>query len=80
MVDLLTSQKLLWEPRSLRDDGRMFESTPLDQSDEPELVQEVKEARAALIEQVADVTFHSNICDISTFLPHFTFRFSFTGC
>lgn len=34
------------------DDGRMFESKPLDQSDEPELLQEVNEARAALIEQV----------------------------
>lgn len=30
----------------------MFESKPLDQSHEPELLQEVNEARAALIEQV----------------------------
>lgn len=65
MVDLLTSQKLMWKPRFLGDDGRMFESKPLDQLDEPELVQEVKEARAALIEQVPDITFHSNICNIS---------------
>ena len=30
----------------------MFENKPLDHSDEPELLQEVNEARAALIEQV----------------------------
>lgn len=34
------------------DDGRVFESKPLDQSDEPELLQEAQEARTALIEQV----------------------------
>ncbi|XP_059213715.1 ribosome-releasing factor 2, mitochondrial isoform X1 [Centropristis striata] len=56
VVDLLTNQKLIWKPKSVRDDdGRMFESKPLDQSDEPELLQEVSEARAALIEQVADL-------------------------
>ena len=52
MVDLLTSQKLIWKLRSSGDDGRMFENKPLDHSDEPELLQEVNEARAALIEQV----------------------------
>ncbi|XP_029300411.1 ribosome-releasing factor 2, mitochondrial [Cottoperca gobio] len=61
VVDLLTNQKLVWKQRSgirsMRDedDGRMFESKPLDQSDEPDLLQEVTEARAALIEQVADL-------------------------
>ncbi|XP_034752180.1 ribosome-releasing factor 2, mitochondrial [Etheostoma cragini] len=56
VVDLLTNQKMIWKPISMRhDDGRMFESKPLDQSDEPELLQEVNEARAALIEQVADL-------------------------
>uniref|UniRef100_A0A8D0AJX8 Ribosome-releasing factor 2, mitochondrial n=1 Tax=Sander lucioperca TaxID=283035 RepID=A0A8D0AJX8_SANLU len=56
VVDLLTNQKMIWKPKSMRhDDGRMFESKPLDQSDEPELLQEVNEARAALIEQVADL-------------------------
>lgn len=34
------------------DDGRVFKSKPLDQSDEPELLQEAHEARTALIEQV----------------------------
>ncbi|XP_040012868.1 ribosome-releasing factor 2, mitochondrial isoform X2 [Xiphias gladius] len=55
VVDLLTNQKLIWKRRSMGDDGRTFESKPLDQSDEPELLQEVNEARAALIEQVADL-------------------------
>ncbi|XP_031716098.1 ribosome-releasing factor 2, mitochondrial [Anarrhichthys ocellatus] len=55
VVDLLTNQKLTWKLRSTRDDGRVFESKPLDQSDEPELLQEVNEARTALIEQVADL-------------------------
>nr|XP_046230913.1 ribosome-releasing factor 2, mitochondrial [Scatophagus argus] len=55
VVDLLTNQKLLWEQGSLGDDGRMFKSKPLDKSDEPELLQEVSEARTALIEQVADL-------------------------
>ncbi|XP_070706244.1 ribosome-releasing factor 2, mitochondrial [Pempheris klunzingeri] len=55
VVDLLTKQKLIWKLRSTGDDGRMFENKPLDQSDEPELLQEVSEARTALIEQVADL-------------------------
>lgn len=52
MVDLVTNQKLLWKQESLRDDGRNFDSSPLDQSDEAELVKEVREARLSLIEQV----------------------------
>ncbi|XP_042365156.1 ribosome-releasing factor 2, mitochondrial [Plectropomus leopardus] len=56
VVDLLTNQKLIWNLKSTRDDdGRIFESKPLDQSDEPELLQQVSEARTALIEQVADL-------------------------
>ncbi|XP_054468460.1 ribosome-releasing factor 2, mitochondrial [Anoplopoma fimbria] len=55
VVDLLTNQKLTWKLKTMRDDGRVFESKPLDQSDEPQLLQEVTEARAALIEQVADL-------------------------
>lgn len=39
----------------MEDDGRRYETMPLDQSDEPELLQAVKEARSALIEQVADL-------------------------
>ncbi|KAI9534913.1 G elongation factor, mitochondrial 2 [Dissostichus eleginoides] len=57
VVDLLTNQKLIWKHKTMRDeeDGRIFEITPLDESEEPELLQEVSEARTALIEQVADL-------------------------
>lgn len=55
MVDLVSNQKLLWQQGSFRDDGRIFDSSPLDQSDGAELVKEVTEARMALIEQVADL-------------------------
>ncbi|XP_056875718.1 ribosome-releasing factor 2, mitochondrial [Takifugu flavidus] len=55
VVDLVTNQKLIWKQESLRDDGRNFDSSPLDQSDEAELVKEVREARLSLIEQVADL-------------------------
>ncbi|KAM7392565.1 hypothetical protein PAMA_007602 [Pampus argenteus] len=55
VVDLLTNQKLIWKLKSTGDDGRLFEIKPLDQSDAPELLQEVNEARTALIEQVADL-------------------------
>lgn len=55
MVDLLTNQKLIWEMKSTRDDGRVFEVKALEQSDDPELLQVVRDARAALIEQVADL-------------------------
>ncbi|XP_022048774.1 ribosome-releasing factor 2, mitochondrial [Acanthochromis polyacanthus] len=55
VVDLLTNQKLIWKLKSMRDDGRAFEIKALDQSDDPELLQVVDEARTALIEQVADL-------------------------
>lgn len=58
---MLTNQKLLWKPKSLEDDGRLFESRPLDESDDAELRKEVKEARMALIEQVQDVMLRSNV-------------------
>ncbi|XP_030597898.1 ribosome-releasing factor 2, mitochondrial [Archocentrus centrarchus] len=55
VVDLLTNQKLIWKMKSTRDDGRVFEVKGLEQSDDPELLQVVRDARAALIEQVADL-------------------------
>ncbi|XP_071384232.1 ribosome-releasing factor 2, mitochondrial isoform X2 [Centroberyx affinis] len=55
LVDLLTNQKMIWRMKSTGDDGRVFETKPLGQSDNPELLQEAKQARAALIEQVADL-------------------------
>ncbi|XP_067341298.1 ribosome-releasing factor 2, mitochondrial isoform X2 [Channa argus] len=55
VVDLLTNHKLIWKQGRVGDDGRVFESKPLNQSDEPELLQEAQEARTALVEQVADL-------------------------
>ncbi|KAK2818740.1 hypothetical protein Q5P01_024301 [Channa striata] len=55
VVDLLTNHKLIWKQGSVGDDGRVFESKPLNQSDEPELLEEAHEARTALVEQVADL-------------------------
>ncbi|XP_057674439.1 ribosome-releasing factor 2, mitochondrial isoform X1 [Corythoichthys intestinalis] len=54
VVDLLTNQRLTWKPT---DDGRSFESRPLSESkqEEAELLREVRQARTALIEQVADL-------------------------
>ncbi|KAM9735718.1 ribosome-releasing factor 2, mitochondrial isoform 2-T2 [Menidia menidia] len=55
VVDLLTNQKLIWTPKSPRDDGRVFEVKALDPCDDAELLEAVSQSRAALIEQVADL-------------------------
>ncbi|XP_053725434.1 ribosome-releasing factor 2, mitochondrial [Synchiropus splendidus] len=55
VVDLLTNERLSWHQTTDRDDGRVFEVKPVDLSDDPKLLREVCEARAALIEQVADL-------------------------
>ncbi|XP_037121053.1 ribosome-releasing factor 2, mitochondrial isoform X1 [Syngnathus acus] len=54
VVDLLTNQRLTWKPT---DDGRVFDTSPFSasQEEEAELLLEVRRARAALIEQVADL-------------------------
>ncbi|XP_056146803.1 ribosome-releasing factor 2, mitochondrial [Lampris incognitus] len=55
LVDLLTNQKLTWTMKTREDDGRMFDIKPLSQSDNPKLLQTAREARAGLIEQIADL-------------------------
>uniref|UniRef100_A0A3Q3D9A4 Elongation factor G2 n=1 Tax=Hippocampus comes TaxID=109280 RepID=A0A3Q3D9A4_HIPCM len=54
VVDLLTNQRLTWKPT---DDGRVYDAGPLSESreEEAELLREVRRARSALIEQVADL-------------------------
>ncbi|XP_061554714.1 ribosome-releasing factor 2, mitochondrial isoform X1 [Phycodurus eques] len=54
VIDLLTNQRLTWEPT---DDGRAFETRRLSESQQEEaaLLREVRQARMALIEQVADL-------------------------
>ncbi|KAM9307399.1 ribosome-releasing factor 2, mitochondrial isoform 2-T2 [Pholidichthys leucotaenia] len=55
IVDLLTNQKFLWKLNSMGNDGRAFEVEAVNQSDDPDFLQMVSEARMALIEQVADL-------------------------
>jgi len=51
-VDLITRQKITWQGSSLTDDGRAFEISALQPSDDPDVLQAVSEARETLIEQV----------------------------
>ncbi|XP_036701455.1 ribosome-releasing factor 2, mitochondrial isoform X4 [Balaenoptera musculus] len=53
VVDVVSKEKLLWNPNS--DDGKDFERKPLLEMSDPELLKEITEARNALIEQVADL-------------------------
>ncbi|KAG1937567.1 ribosome-releasing factor 2, mitochondrial isoform X1 [Pimephales promelas] len=55
LVDLITRQKITWQGSSLTDDGRAFEISALQPSDDPYVLQAVSEARETLIEQVADL-------------------------
>ncbi|XP_057597034.1 ribosome-releasing factor 2, mitochondrial isoform X3 [Hippopotamus amphibius kiboko] len=53
VVDVVSKEKLLWNPNS--DDGKDFERKPLLEMSDPKLLKETTEARNALIEQVADL-------------------------
>ncbi|XP_007941536.1 ribosome-releasing factor 2, mitochondrial [Orycteropus afer afer] len=53
LVDVVSKEKLLWNPNS--DDGKDFERKPLLAMSDPELLKKTTEARNALIEQVADL-------------------------
>lgn len=55
VVDLITNQKLIWKQKSVGNDGRAYEVKPLNELDDAAVLQEAKEARSALIEQVADL-------------------------
>ncbi|KFO73734.1 ribosome-releasing factor 2, mitochondrial [Cuculus canorus] len=55
LVDVVTKEQMIWEPSSDSDDGRNFEQKPLLEADDPNLFQEVQDARNNLIEQVADL-------------------------
>uniref|UniRef100_W5KRN7 Ribosome-releasing factor 2, mitochondrial n=1 Tax=Astyanax mexicanus TaxID=7994 RepID=W5KRN7_ASTMX len=55
LVDLITKQRMTWEGKSWAEDGRVFTSRALELTDDPELLEEVSQARGALIEQVADL-------------------------
>ncbi|MBN3279854.1 RRF2M factor, partial [Polyodon spathula] len=55
LVDLVTNEKITWSPKSGRDDGRVFERRPLTTADDPDLLEEARDARSTLIEQIADL-------------------------
>ncbi|XP_013047569.3 ribosome-releasing factor 2, mitochondrial isoform X1 [Anser cygnoides] len=55
LVDVVTKEQIIWKPTSDMDDGKHFEQKPLLETDDPNLFQEVQDARNTLIEQVADL-------------------------
>ncbi|XP_050185591.1 ribosome-releasing factor 2, mitochondrial isoform X2 [Myiozetetes cayanensis] len=55
LVDVVTKSKIIWKPTSDLDDGKNFERKLLLEADDPNLFQEVQDARNTLIEQVADL-------------------------
>ncbi|KAG6930286.1 G elongation factor mitochondrial 2 [Chelydra serpentina] len=55
LVDVVTKEQIIWNPASSLDDGKVFEQKPLTETDDPELLKAVGDARNALIEQVADL-------------------------
>ncbi|NWH79718.1 RRF2M factor, partial [Piaya cayana] len=54
LVDVLTKEQMIWKS-SDSDDGKIFEQKSLLEADDPNLFQEVQDARNNLIEQVADL-------------------------
>ncbi|CAJ0955695.1 unnamed protein product, partial [Ranitomeya imitator] len=55
LIDLVSMESLTWSPRSNDDDGRRFLSKPLSEITDGDLLQSAKDARNALLEQVADL-------------------------
>ncbi|NXE23812.1 RRF2M factor, partial [Ardeotis kori] len=55
LVDVVTKEQIVWKPTSDLDDGKSFEQKLLVEADDPNLFQEVQDARNTLIEQVADL-------------------------
>ncbi|XP_009073615.1 PREDICTED: ribosome-releasing factor 2, mitochondrial [Acanthisitta chloris] len=55
LIDVVTKEQIIWKPTSDSDDGKNFERKLLLEADDPNLFQEVQDARNALIEQVADL-------------------------
>ncbi|TSP36068.1 Ribosome-releasing factor 2, mitochondrial [Bagarius yarrelli] len=55
LVDLITKQRITWRGNSGAGDGRAFETSAIQPSDDPEFLEKCNQARANLIEQVADL-------------------------
>uniref|UniRef100_A0A8B9IYA5 Ribosome-releasing factor 2, mitochondrial n=1 Tax=Amazona collaria TaxID=241587 RepID=A0A8B9IYA5_9PSIT len=52
LVDVVTKEQIIWKPTSDLDDGKNFEQKLLLEADDPNLFQEVQDARNTLIEQL----------------------------
>ncbi|KAG7257860.1 hypothetical protein CRUP_000023 [Coryphaenoides rupestris] len=61
MIDLVSQQQMIWRPTSRGDNGRAFETKPLSQVEDSDLVNEAQEARAALIEKAVPVLCGSSL-------------------
>lgn len=55
VIDLITMTKYLWNRKDPDDDGREYYTQPMDKTKDAELYDTAVEARARLIEQLADV-------------------------
>ncbi|KFW69374.1 hypothetical protein AS28_06209 [Pygoscelis adeliae] len=55
LVDIVTKEQIIWKPTSDLDDGKNFEQKLLLEADDPNLFQEVQDARNTLIEQVKTI-------------------------
>ncbi|KAI5089368.1 ribosome-releasing factor 2, mitochondrial [Silurus meridionalis] len=55
VVDLVSKQHMMWRGKTWHEDGRAFETRALQPTDDPEFLEEVNQARATLIEQVAEL-------------------------
>uniref|UniRef100_A0A8D0FUH3 Elongation factor G2 n=1 Tax=Strix occidentalis caurina TaxID=311401 RepID=A0A8D0FUH3_STROC len=55
LVDVVTKEQIIWKATSDLDDGKNFEQKLLLEADDPNLFQEVQDARNTLIEQLADL-------------------------
>ncbi|XP_019387793.1 PREDICTED: ribosome-releasing factor 2, mitochondrial isoform X1 [Crocodylus porosus] len=55
VIDVVTKEQIIWKPTSSSDDGKVFEQKPLAETGDLGLLKEAKDARNALIEQVADL-------------------------
>nr|XP_034955712.1 ribosome-releasing factor 2, mitochondrial isoform X1 [Zootoca vivipara] len=57
IVDVVTVNQIIWKAKAATelDDGKNFEQKPLEETDDPDLLRDARDARNALIEQVADL-------------------------
>ncbi|XP_053148611.1 ribosome-releasing factor 2, mitochondrial [Hemicordylus capensis] len=55
IIDVVTKEQVIWKVATALDDGKSFERKPLKETGDSDLLQDARDARNALIEQVADL-------------------------